>query len=276
MGTLSEVADLIDHNYSVQDALRRVNEVTDWYFAVAAGAVPGFKSVNKFGTNTNIADGTEEIVWSGSGTYTWSTTDDITDLVSDNVADNGLTIEVRGLDANWEEVVQEVTLGTPATTSVNLTTPLIRAFRMRVNDSSTNTGTVQVGVGNATGSFAIGNLRAQIDPTRGQTLMAIYTIPANKNGYVSKYYGSMVGDPGPPARAPDYTIYRAYTIDRANNYAAQLKHVVGGSMVGTSLLEHEFIPPVKLTEKTDIYISAQPEGDVGSVSAGFDLILQDT
>jgi len=248
---------------------------SDFYFEVAKGDIPGYSSINKFGTNQDIADGTEEIVWSGSGVYTFSTTADITHIVSSSTSDNGKTIEIQGLDSNWDLVVQEKALGSPATTGVALDTALIRVFRMRVNDASTNVGTVQCGVGAVTTAFTAGNLRAQVDVGNGQTLMAIYTVPAGKTAYLTKYYCSVIGDPGPPSRAPDYSIFRLYSVDRANGYAPQLKHAVGAAMVGTSLVEHEFLPAGLATEKTDIYITAQPEGDIGSVSAGFDLVVVD-
>ena len=247
----------------------------NFYFDVAAGLVNGHSSVNKFGANTNIADGTEEVVWSGSGAYTFSTTADITHIVSSSASDNGKTVEIQGLDANWDLIVQDKVLGTPATTGVALDTALIRVFRMRFNDAATNAGVVQCGVGAVTTAFTVGNLRAQMDIGFGQTLMAIYTVPAGKTAYMTKYYASIIGDPGPPARSPDYCIFRLYAADRANGYAAQLKHAVGAAMVGTSLVEHEFLPAGPAGEKTDIYISAQAEGDIASVSAGFDLVVVD-
>jgi len=273
----THAAELIDSGFSVQQALRKVSGSTmnDFYLEVAKGNVAGHSSINKFGSNIDIADGTEEPVWSGSGAYTFSTTADITHIVSSNTGDNGKVVEVQGLNASWEVIVQEKALGSPATTGVALTTPLIRVFRMRFLDAATNVGVVQCGVGAVTSAFTAGNLRAQMDAGNGQTLMAIYTVPAGKTAYMTKYYASIVGDPGPPARAPDYSIFRLYVADRANSYAPQLKHAVGGAMVGTSLVEHEFLPAGPATEKSDIYITAQPEGDIGSVSAGFDLVLVD-
>jgi len=166
-------AELIDNGYSVQDALRKVSGSTmsDFYLEVAKGNVAGHSSINKFGTNTNIADGVEEPVWSGSGAYTFSTTADITHIVSS--AAETQTIEVQGLDANWAVVTQTKAL--TGTTGVALDTPLIRVFRMKVNDATTNAGVVQCGVGAVTSAFTAGNLRAQIDIGAGQTLMAIYT-----------------------------------------------------------------------------------------------------
>ena len=246
--------------------------VTDPMMDISTGRIPGKASVNKFGANTNIADGVAEIVWSPSGVYTFSTTADITHAVSSSASDTG-DVEVQGLDTNWNLVTQTVTLN--GTTGVALTTALLRVFRLKYQDAVTNVGVLQVGVGAVTSAFTAGNLRAQIDIGTGQTLMAIYTVPAGKTAYFQKYYGSMVGDPGPPAAEPSYGIWRLWAADRANGYAPQLKHIIAGSLNATSVIEHPFNPPPGVTEKTDIYITAQPEGDVGSFTAGFDLILVD-
>ena len=246
--------------------------VTDPAMDIATNRIPGKKAVNKFGANADIADGTEEIVWSPSGTYTFSTTADITDIVSSSASDSG-KVEVQGLDANWDLVTQTKTLN--GTTSVALDTALIRAFRMKYQDPVTNVGDIQCGVGSTTTSFAAANLRAQIDIATGQTLMALYTVPAGKTAYFQKYYGSIIGDIGPPAKEPSYGIWRLWAVDRANDFAPQLKHILAGSLAGTSTQEHPFDPPPSVGEKTDIYITAQPEGDIGSFTAGFDIILVD-
>ena len=269
--------DPADLSRYTNDELQRIRDALNGFIMspsmldIARGIVPGHSSVNKFGVNTDIPDGSEEIVWSASHAYTWSTTADITHIVSDSA--ETINIEVQGLDANWDIVKQEKAL--TGTTAVALDTPLIRAFRMRVNDSTTNAGTVQCGVGSTTSSFTAANLRAEIEPGKGQTLMAIYTVPRGKTAYVTKYYASIVGDSGPPARAPDYMVFRVYAIDRGNDYAVQIKHAVGAVLIGTSLVEHEFQPPPSIPEKTDIYITAEPDGDIASVGAGFDIVLVD-
>ena len=251
------------------------NIVKDFYFEVASGRLNGYSSVNKFGVNTSVADGTEEKVWSPSHAYTYSTTDDITHVVSSSASDNGKDVEIQGLDVNWNLVTQTVTLGTPATTGVVLNTDLLRVFRMKLNDTPSNVGVVQVGVGAVTSAFTAGNLRAQIDALAGQTLMAIYAVPAKKTAYMIKYYGSIIGEAGPPATVPDHTLFKIYAIDNHNGYAAQIKHETGTAIAGSSLIEHEFGVPVKFTQKSDIYLTALADGDDAYVSAGFDIILED-
>jgi hypothetical protein len=74
-------------------------------------------------------------------------------------------------------------------------------------------------------------------------------------------------------QSPSSNPIKLWGADRANSYAKQLKHIIGlGDSVG---FRHLFMPYMKFTEKTDIYITASPVGQAADVSAGFDLILID-
>ncbi|CAN8142792.1 hypothetical protein THIOSC15_770002 [uncultured Thiomicrorhabdus sp.] len=126
-------------------------------------------------------------------TYIWSTTPAIDSISSSSISDTG-TIQVQGLDANWELITQVVTLN--GQTRVALTTPLLRAFRGK------NTGTIPL-VGNIViyeNTALSGGLptdttkiRLIINNGNNQTLMALYTIPAGKTGYMRDWYASTAG-----------------------------------------------------------------------------------
>ena len=60
--------------------------------------------------------------------------------------------------------------------------------------------------------------------------------------------------------------------DRANNYAFQIKHSKGIPQNGSGF-QHFFQPYFKVTEKTDIKISALSNGAAAHVHAGFDIVL---
>jgi len=237
-----------------------------------AGNIDGYSAVNKFGASSNVADGTEEEVWDGAVAYTWPTSASITHVRSavDSATTQGMVIEVQGVDTNYDLTVQNATLdGTNSTTEVALTTALRRVFRIKVLDANAADQDIWAG---PTG-FA--TQQAIVQAGNNQTLMAIYTVPNNKTAYITKYYGTIIGEAGPPAVLPDYVLFKLWNRDNANGYAAQLKHQVGVASAGTSIIEHEFKPYVKVTEKTDIYMAALPDGDDAYVSAGFDMILVD-
>ena len=240
-------------------------------FLIARGLVTGISQVNKFGANPSVAVNTTEDVWDGGGTYVFPTTADITHIrqAVDQATLRGATINVQGLDTDWALVVQDVVLdATNSTTPVALTTPLKRAFRMKVHANVVATQNIELrNVGGGT-TYAL--IRAGFN----QTLMAIYTIPAGKTAYMTQYYA----DNTPTAtRHPDSVKINLWMADRAAGYEFQIKHQRGIPLQGDGF-NHPFMPPMKITEKTDIKITASIVGGVGedgNPHAGFDLILVD-
>jgi hypothetical protein len=253
---------------SVATLIERANRSDDYMKRVAAGEVTGQFAVNKFGQNTSIDSGTEEEIWDGSVSYSFPLTATITHIrqATDQVGtDGGITIEVQGLNANWDLTVQNVVLdAVDTTTEVVLGTPLIRVFRMKVLAFVSVAADLWVG---ATGVGAI-TAKAIIAAGNNQTLMAIYTVPAGCTAYMTCYYAHVN-----PATNLDPTSnpIKLWARDNANGYERQIKHVVGQTAGG---FQHFFTPNVKYTEKTDIIITAQPVGKAADVSAGFDLIVE--
>jgi len=233
----------------------------------ASGVDSNVLSVNKFGRNPSIAIGVEEEIWDGSIAYTFPTdTSDITHVRSavDSATTQGAVIEVQGLDTNWDLVTQTKALdGTDSTTEVLLDTPLIRVFRMKVLDAAVMDQDIWVG----DDDFVVAAAKAIITAGNNQTLMAIYTVPAGFNAYMTCYYAHV--NPGTNLDPTSMPI-KVWAQDNANGYAPQLKHVVGQISGG---FQHFFTPYQKFGEKTDIYITAQPAGKAADVTAGFDLIL---
>ena len=180
---------------------------------------------------------------------------------ADQAALNGETIEVQGLDTNWAAVTQTAVLGTPSTTVVTLTTPLIRCFRMKVLADTVSDSPIRCHNAGETQDYAIISIGAN------QTQMAIYTVPADKVAYVTNYYAAVN-----PATNLDPTSnpITLWARDNANGYAPQLKHVLG---LTSGHFQHFFDPYYRFTEKTDIYMTAEPVGKAADISAGFDLIL---
>ena len=243
----------------------------DVMLEIPAGNVTGYSSVNKFGENPDITAGTTEDIWSGGGTYVWPTTADITHIrqAVDQAAMRSGTIEVQGLDTDFVLTVQTVDLdATNTTTPVALTTALKRVFRMKVFENVVTDQDIELrNVGGGT-TYAV------IAAGYNQTLMALYTIPAGKTGYMTAYYADNVPT---ASKVPDSVDIDMWMADRANGYEFQIKHM-RGITPGNSGFRHEFKPYYKITEKTDIKISAYVNGGVddnGNVHAGFDIILVD-
>ncbi len=224
----------------------------------------GITYINKFGHNGDVAIGVEEEIWDGSAAYVFPATALMTSMsqTTDQEAMRGETIEWQGLDADWEMVTQVKTLdATNTTTVVTLDTPMIRVFRGRVLSSIVGDSTIRCHNAGETQDYAI------IGTGNNQTLMAIYTVPVGQTAYLTNYYAHV--NPGTnldPTAMP----IRLWARDNVNLYAPQIKHIFG--LIEGSF-QHFFTPHKKFTEKTDIYMTAQPVGKAADVTAGFDIIL---
>jgi len=132
--------------------------------------------IRKFGRNDDIDTGPEDI-WDGGGLYSWPTAAAATTIVSSSVNDaaagTGIrTARVFGLDTNFLEIQEDVTLN--GTTPVALSNQYLRVYRaygLTFGSLETNDGNIDVLHG--------ATVLARISAQRGQTLMALYTIPAD-------------------------------------------------------------------------------------------------
>jgi len=230
--------------------------------AIAKGDVTGTTFVSKFGQNEDIGTGAYEDIWDGGGTYTWPAngTAPITHLYSTGA--DTVEIEVQGLDIDGELVVQTKTL--TGTTVVALDTALWRVFRMK------NLGSTDIGSSNIVHASDSGKTvsYAQIQNGNNQTLMALYTIPAGKIGYLLAGSASIVG------------LVRDYSIDghvymRSYGGVFQLKHTFGAISDGTSVFQHRYHIPLPIPAKTDITVKAISSKDGGILNATFDIVLVD-
>lgn len=249
--------------------------------AISAGNSPDSVIVHKFG-NIEDFDTTDGItaIWDGADDadiaemqYTYSTTPAIDTISSSNAGDTQV-IEVHGLDANWNLTVQNVTL--EGQTQVTLVTPLIRAFRLKNEGVTDNAGHIYVFEQTAdAGGDGVPDdttkIRALIHPSNNQTLMALYTIPNGKTGFMLSFYGAVSG-------AKKTASYNISLLARPFGKVFQLKHLSSLIEEGTSHWNHQFQVPQRYPERTDIEMRAQINTAAvtgASVSAGFDIVLLD-
>ena len=237
----------------------------DYMLEVAAGNIAGVIGVNVFGANDLITSGTSEDIWDGGGTYPFPTTAAITQLLmtATQAAMQGGTIRIIGLDANWDLLNQDVDLdGGDPTTPVAIT-PLRRVISMQVLEDVVTTANVILQ--NAALNVTYGVIEAGFN----QSQMAIYTVPNGYTGYVVKYSGDYAKSTG---KDPDGIDFYLWAADRDNGYEFQIKHS-NGIQKGGSGFQHNFIPYMKFTQKTDIKVSAKPDASDAHVHGGFDIIL---
>lgn len=270
-----------DENNVFQNA--RVNSsgillTANFLAEVALGNVPGYSAVNKYGHNAVIETGTDpEDVWSSGGLYAfYPATAQSMEVLSSSAEDGAggvtgaLTIHVFGLDANWLQVDEVVTLN--GTGIVDLTEHtyirMYRAIVLTAGSVGTNVGNIVVRIASA------GATGAYIAASAGQTKQAIYTIPAGKTGLFIKGYVGIAKGAGATAVSADFK-WKARPNTVANGAWAE-KGDMEVISSGSSWWQYEYgIPNGPIPEKTDIRIECFEVSATLGVVAGFDMLLVD-
>lgn len=239
-------------------------QVQDRYLAIAKGDVTGHSLMLKFGRNPDI-DQTEETIWEGGGTYTYDSTAQSLEILSSSADDTSAgtgarTVTLIGQDGS--NVEQTVTITMNGTSAVAISGTWLRVYRCSV----TTAGSGNVNAGTLTVRIAGGGAtRLVVGAGNGQTLMAVYTIPAGKTGYMLRYYASL--NTATPATAASMDV-RLFT--KPPGGVINLKHQQA-TMAG--FLEYNFGAPFRITEKTDIYLNASTSANNSDVCGGFDIVL---
>lgn len=220
---------------------------------IAGGLVDGYAHINKFGFNPAVGTGFEIVSDQSVAAQPYPTTAVTISLISSATTnDSGLNITIQGLDANY--AIQEETVTLNAGGSFTTTNTYLRVFRAIVN--STNQGNITIQYNTSPTSIA-----DVIPSDAGQTLMAVYTVPAGKTAYLIKFQGNVEKDTG--------TIFRL----RAKPFGGQFS-VKGQYGTFGSAVTYDYPVPLVFTEKTDIEIQVKAQGTTGA-GALFDLILVD-
>ena len=230
-----------------------VGYITDQNFQIARGLIRGASHINKFGYNPTV--GTSfETVHDQSNSYTYLTSAGAATVTSSSGSDNNGTVEIQGLDGDYNLVTATATIGGSATTQT-----FLRVFRVIL--TSPNTGLSNVGVISVTiGATTV----AQILAAKGQTLMALYTIPAGKTGFIININFSSAKD-------SEHT-FRLMTRDNTVTDAAWNAKEYASARGGFNNWRKFAIN--KVTEKTDIDFQAIAN-NASACNGGFELILID-
>ncbi len=238
------------------------------FLDIAKGNLPDHSFIHKFGLNADI-DQTEEDIWTQGETYTFMTTASTLYISSSDSGDDQ-TYEVQGLDANFDE--QTVTVTADGNNFVALTGTWMRVFRIKNTGTTNNAGDIYISDNNTdAGGDGVpdtaSNIKAKIDVGENQTLMAIYTIPNGKTGYMQCWFATLA------KKVAAFSIVRH--LRREDGGVFQVKEVIALASTGTSTFKRCYDVPDMIPGKTDIVIRADSSANDVGVSAGFDLILID-
>ena len=222
---------------------------------VARGQIPGHTQLHKFGAVPALSINTTGTVWDINDTlYPWSSWATAGTLTVDraSASDAAKTITIIGLDANYVEQSENVTLTTA--TGNPTTKSFIRVYRAYMyNGSATNVGNIDIKKGATT--------VARITANKGQTLMGVYTVPAGYTAYLSQ--GVMSVQSGADATGDFFVRYGGET-------AFRIAHTFE---VASAEYFYAFHVPFPLPEKSDVDIRASVRSNNARCTAAFDAIL---
>lgn len=224
---------------------------------VSKGLVSGHTFIHKFGAVPSMSNTTTGTVWDKNDTlYPWSEFDSAGTVTvrRGNASDDGKTITIEGLDANYNPVSEDITISGNTTTG---STNFIRVFRAYVSNGSNNNADVEIEKN--------GTDVAIILEDRAQTLMGIYTIPAGKTGYLIKGNASISDND-------------AVTGDMYIRYFGETAFRIGHTFeVSGSGGEYDktFPFPIPIPEKSDIDVRLTTRSNNVRATVSFDILLVD-
>jgi len=211
----------------------------------------------KYGYNPNIIN-VNETVWDAGGLYAYpGSAVAMTVTSAGGATDSGVKVLVSGLDTNYAELEEEVTLNASGTATTSGL--FLRVFRAYVSGSTSPTGNITIANG--------GTTYAQITNGENQTLMAVYTVPAGKTLYINEG----IATHGTGTSGGVYMTVRFLVKPFGGVFRTQVKIDVVESQI-----YYPFAYPIKVTEKSDVEVRAIcNKNQANALSASFNGVLID-
>ncbi len=231
------------------------------------GQIAWHRPITVFGYNPDV-DQTEETVWPGGGIYVHPSTATIMQVSSSDADDRAAgtgarTIVIQGLDANYNEISETVTLN--GQTQVPTTKSYLRinyAYVASAGSSNGAEGDIYMGVGAATAGVPVTTYQI-IKFDYNTSVTGHYTIPAGYTGYMDA--GSInVGQTG----VSNPVICRL-VLTGINKI--RLSVAIVTINIGTAQYDFKF--PLVIPEKTDIEAAAKGAAANNEVTSYFNIVL---
>lgn len=236
--------------------------VNDERLNLARGLIRDSSFVHAFGAVPSISVGATGTIWDKNDTlYPWSAwnTPGILTIAtfaangSTSTADNGKAVTIVGLDANFGEITENITISGSTGTGTKVFKRILRAFvegstpnatQIRISRGATETARIQIGV--------------------AATQMAIYTVPDGYTGYLMQGTcsvqagGDMTGN-----------MFVRYNSDGTTFRVGHSFEVDGDG----GQYFYPFSVPIPLPEHTDIDVRVTARTNNARVTAAFDIIF---
>ena len=240
----------------------------DYHLENARGGEPKLRHISKFGFNADIDGGAvPETIWSPGGLWVPPAAPSVAAVVSDS-ADDALAgtgaraVQVLGLDQDFAEASEVVELN--GVTPVNTVGQFSRIFRLTVvgaGSGKANAGTISAQIGPTLG--------ATIDPGLGQTVMAVWSIPAGHRAYFLGVTASLWRLAQPAGAMATCRVVLTSGIDTPD--PVEVTAYIFGLGVDSSQHIREFKRPRVLVGPADVRVDVQAVSDNNTIiSAGFD------
>ena len=239
---------------------------------IANGDVDGYAAIHKFGRNPDVGNA-PETVWMHGGKYQYLAVNSPSTVYAysanseDSASGTGArTITIQGLDNNFNEIEETVTVNGAVSTKTFLR--IYRAFVATAGSTSTNVGNVLISTGaGGTGTVLadIGTIGTGTTFGLGQTQLALYTIPAGKTGYLTTWNVGCA-----PMNNKATVLLKSRELDGVD-VPFRTKDIV--DLVGGYHTQNYSIP-LRFPEKTDIEVVAAGDSNT-IISSSFDIILVD-
>ena len=233
-------------------------------YDIAEGNVTDHSYIRKFGHNDDVG-AANETVWSPGGLYPWPAAAEILKVSSSDVNDDGApvdagarTLDLFGLDANYALQSETITLN--GQTAVPTAKSYLRVFRAQVmtaGASGGNEGTISV-KDNADSVTLL-----TIEPLKNQTLMALYTIPAGNQAFITGWGGSISSN-------------QVVEVELYVRPFGEVFQVRSHIELRTGPFQENWIFPEPVTEKSDIELRAMAAAATGEVAGNFSLWYEAT
>jgi len=233
----------------IVSSVTRMGAYEPFDLQVARGQIYGHSTVSIFGYQPSV--GTTSIaVWENASAYVFPASASTMTVASNSATDNGATVLVVGLDANWNQIQETVTIATGGTTTVNSYLRINNLFLTApASGQTTNVGQITIKVSTTT--------YGQINVGIGKSQNAWYSVPANYDFYLDQV---------------EINTSNSYTSSVIVTYNVQATNNVTG--VTLSVLQQPFVSiftitrpnPFKYTQKTDLQF--QLKASSGTIGAG--------
>ena len=227
-----------------------------WTMQIAQGLIAGHSVESISGYNPSTSAG--DAVWSAATPYPWSSLVTAQTLYlkssTNNATDRSMSIFIDGLDANYVNQTEVITLNaSDSRTAVATTKQFLRIHEVRCNGADTNVGDITTHITSGSGTVV-----SKLSAGRGSAKAGVYTVPAGYTGYLFK------GDASSTA---------ATVVNFMGRYFGKAFMVLHVAIVDNSTYIYDFPFPMVLPEKTDIYTVI--EAGSGKTAVNYEILLVD-